>query len=73
MDKIGDIMLSLIARKVDDEILIQQDASNECIHMYSRKLFSFKIKDLASMLSFLVKKGFISKKVLEGILAEVEE
>lgn len=66
-------MLSLIARKIEDEILIQQDSTNECIHMYSRKLFSFKIKDLASMLAFLVKKGFISKKVLEGILTEVEE
>ena len=65
--------MPILARKVADEILIQQDEYNEYIHIYSGKLFSFEVKNLSAMLSFLVKRGFISKKVLEGILAEVEE
>jgi hypothetical protein len=64
--------MTITARKVDDEILVQQDL-DEYMHMYSRNLFSFKIKDMSALLSFLVKRGLLSKRVLEGILAETEE
>lgn len=64
--------MSVTARKVDNTILIWQD-ENEFIDIISGKMYSLEIPKLSAMLLFLVKRGLLDKKVLQGILSEVEE
>jgi len=56
-------------------LVIKQDMSEPGQHYFisTKDSFIISIPSLAALVKFLIIKGFMSKKVLEGILSELEE
>lgn len=66
--------MSLKIQKIPNtnSIVIRQDTPKE-VFIGTKEAIIISIPLLASMLVFMVKTGIISKKVIEGILVEVNE
>jgi len=62
----------LTVKRIKNTLVLQQEQENGWF-VTSDKVIVVDIDTLASIIKFLVKKDYLSKKVLEGILSELKE
>lgn len=65
-------MSKIKVTKIINSVVIRQE-EGVGFFLAAPNTFAISVPNLAFLLKFLVQNGYISKKVLEGILAEIEE